>query len=75
MRIGVPVQGKVPDEKVSSCRSIVTSQDLTSQDSNPAHGERLVAHDLGKEVRFLPGDEDGGLGRKLIGASGQEQKW
>ena len=73
MRIGIPVQGKIPDEKVSSRRCIVTSQDLSSQDGDSADGKRLVAHDLGKQVRFLPGNENGGLGRKLIGTSGQDQ--
>ena len=38
MGVSVLVQGKITDQEIASCRRVVSSEYLTSQDSDPSHG-------------------------------------
>jgi len=74
MRIGVLVEGEIPDQEVSAHGGVVSSEDLAPQDRDLPLGERVLAQKVGEPVRFLPGDEGGRLGGELVGAGRKDEE-
>ena len=71
MGIGILVERKIPNKKISSRRAIIAAKDLSAENGDSSVGKRFVGQNFREPVRLLTRDEGRGLRRELVGAGGQ----